>query len=51
MIRDFHPLVFFYVLGFVMTFVGLALGIVETVLRILGQRDPGRRRSSWSRCC
>jgi glycosyltransferase involved in cell wall biosynthesis len=35
-IRDFHPLVFFYTLGFVMTFVGLALGIVETVLRIAG---------------
>jgi hypothetical protein len=26
-IRDFHPLVFFYTLGFVMTFVGLALGL------------------------
>jgi len=35
-IRDFHPLVFFYTLGFVMTLVGLALGIVETVLRIAG---------------
>jgi glycosyltransferase involved in cell wall biosynthesis len=35
-IRDFHPLVFFYTLGFVMTFVGLALGIVETALRIAG---------------
>jgi glycosyltransferase involved in cell wall biosynthesis len=35
-IRDFHPLVFFYALGFVMTGVGLALGIVETVLRISG---------------
>jgi protein-S-isoprenylcysteine O-methyltransferase Ste14 len=35
-IRDFHPLVFFYALGFLMTFVGLALGITETVLRIMG---------------
>ncbi len=36
-IRDFHPLVFFYVLGFVMTFAGLVLGIVETALRIDGR--------------
>ncbi len=35
-IRDFHPLVFFYFLGMLMTAVGLVLGIVETVLRILG---------------
>jgi glycosyltransferase involved in cell wall biosynthesis len=35
-IRDFHPLVFFYALGIVMTIVGLVLGIVETVLRIAG---------------
>jgi glycosyltransferase involved in cell wall biosynthesis len=35
-IRDFHPLVFFYALGFVMGACGLALGILETVLRILG---------------
>ena len=35
-IRDFHPLVFFYTLGIVMTLVGLVLGIVETVLRIGG---------------
>ena len=35
-IRDFHPLVFFYALGFAMTGVGLALGVVETVLRIAG---------------
>jgi glycosyltransferase involved in cell wall biosynthesis len=35
-IRDFHPLVFFYALGFVMGALGLALGILETVLRILG---------------
>jgi glycosyltransferase involved in cell wall biosynthesis len=36
-IRDFHPLVFFYVLGFLMTFAGLVLGIVETVLRLTGK--------------
>jgi glycosyltransferase involved in cell wall biosynthesis len=35
-IRDFHPLVFFYALGIVMTITGLALGIVETALRISG---------------
>ena len=41
-IRDFHPLVFFYALGIVMTVAGLVLGILETVLRLLGQRHPGR---------
>ena len=35
-IRDFHPLVFFYFLGFVMTTIGLVLGIVETALRVAG---------------
>jgi glycosyltransferase involved in cell wall biosynthesis len=35
-IRDFHPLVFFYSLGILMTVVGLVLGVVETVLRVLG---------------
>jgi glycosyltransferase involved in cell wall biosynthesis len=35
-IRDFHPLVFFYLLGIVMTGLGLILGIVETVLRLMG---------------
>jgi glycosyltransferase involved in cell wall biosynthesis len=35
-IRDFHPLVFFYVLGLVMLVLGLALGVAEVVLRILG---------------
>ena len=34
--RDFHPLVFFYFLGFLMGLVGLVLGVAETVLRILG---------------
>jgi glycosyltransferase involved in cell wall biosynthesis len=35
-IRDFHPLVFFYALGFLMTLLGLGLGIAEVVLRIMG---------------
>jgi glycosyltransferase involved in cell wall biosynthesis len=35
-IRDFHPLVFFYLLGFVMTICGLGLGIAEVVLRLMG---------------
>jgi glycosyltransferase involved in cell wall biosynthesis len=35
-IRDFHPLVFFYFLGGLMTVLGLALGIVEVVLRFMG---------------
>ena len=39
-IRDFHPLVFFYMLGFVMSSLGLALGIFETVLRFLGHGIP-----------
>jgi glycosyltransferase involved in cell wall biosynthesis len=39
-IRDFHPLVFFYALGFLMTLVGLVLGIVETVLRLMGNELP-----------
>jgi glycosyltransferase involved in cell wall biosynthesis len=37
-IRDFHPLVFFYLLGVLMTVVGLALGITEIVLRVLGNQ-------------
>ncbi len=39
-IRDFHPLVFFYALGFLMTFAGLVLGVVETVLRLMGNELP-----------
>ena len=35
-IRDFHPLVFFYLLGFLMTTVGLVLGVLETVFRLSG---------------
>jgi glycosyltransferase involved in cell wall biosynthesis len=37
-IRDFHPLVFFYVLGILMSVLGLALGITEIVLRALGNQ-------------
>ena len=49
-IRDFHPLVFFYVFGFVMTTAGLALGIVETVLR--SRATPSRSAPSCSsHCC
>jgi glycosyltransferase involved in cell wall biosynthesis len=33
-IRDFHPLVFFYALGFFLTAIGLILGVVETVAKI-----------------
>jgi glycosyltransferase involved in cell wall biosynthesis len=33
-IRDFHPLVFFYVLGALMTTIGLALGVVVAVSRL-----------------
>jgi glycosyltransferase involved in cell wall biosynthesis len=33
-IRDFHPLVFFYVLGALMSLLGVALGVLVTVLRI-----------------
>jgi glycosyltransferase involved in cell wall biosynthesis len=37
-IRDFHPLVFFYLLGVLMSVLGLALGIAEVVLRLLGNQ-------------
>jgi glycosyltransferase involved in cell wall biosynthesis len=33
-IRDFHPLVFFYALGFLLTLIGLILGLVETIAKI-----------------
>ncbi len=39
-IRDFHPLVFFYLLGILMTVVGLGLGLAETILRFLGHGIP-----------
>ena len=35
-IRDFHPLVFFYCFGILMSLAGLGLGIALIVLRILG---------------
>ena len=35
-IRDFHPLVLFYLLGFVMSVCGFGLGVAEVVLRIMG---------------
>ena len=35
-IRDFHPLVFFYVFGVLFSLIGLVLGITVTVLRFLG---------------
>ncbi len=35
-IRDFHPLVFFYVLGLLMTAAGLLLGAIEVILRLKG---------------
>ena len=39
-IRDFHPLVFFYGLGGLLFFAGLGLGIAEIVLRVLGNMIP-----------
>ena len=39
-IRDFHPLVFFYALGMSLFVAGLGLGISEIVLRILGNVIP-----------
>ena len=39
-IRDFHPLVFFYALGFLMSGIGFALGVLETVLRVMGNEIP-----------
>ena len=35
-IRDFHPLVFFYAFGFLATLVGLVLGLVELGYRLAG---------------
>jgi glycosyltransferase involved in cell wall biosynthesis len=35
-IRDFHPLVFFYAFGALMLTVGFVLGLIELVLRIAG---------------
>jgi len=38
-IRDFHPLVFFYTLGALMTVVGLVLGVIVTASRIFGGNE------------
>jgi glycosyltransferase involved in cell wall biosynthesis len=35
-IRDFHPLVFFYVFGILFSLIGIALGVTVTILRVLG---------------
>ena len=35
-IRDFHPLVFFYAFGVLMLTVGFLLGLIELILRIAG---------------
>src|SRR4029450_5028695 len=39
-IRDFHPLVFFYGLGVLLFLAGLARGSAEIILRILGNQIP-----------
>ena len=38
--RDFHPLVFFYVMGFIATVAGVGLGIVVVAFRIAGDSIP-----------
>jgi hypothetical protein len=35
-IRDFHPLAFFYALGFAMSIVGFGLVVAEVAVRIAG---------------
>jgi glycosyltransferase involved in cell wall biosynthesis len=35
-IRDFHPLIFFYAFGLLATFAGLVLGVIEVAYRIAG---------------
>ena len=39
-IRDFHPLVLFYLLGIALSGAGFALGLAEVVLRVLGNPIP-----------
>jgi glycosyltransferase involved in cell wall biosynthesis len=39
-IRDFHPLVLFYSLGFFLLGAGIILGLIETGLRIVGNPIP-----------
>ena len=48
-IRDFHPLVFFYMLGLLMSAAGLGLGIALIVLRASATGSPPPRACS-SRC-
>jgi glycosyltransferase involved in cell wall biosynthesis len=38
--RDFHPLVFFYVMGFIATVTGIGLGLVVVGFRIAGDSIP-----------
>jgi glycosyltransferase involved in cell wall biosynthesis len=38
--RDFHPLVFFYVMGFIATVTGVGLGLVVVAFRIAGDSIP-----------
>jgi glycosyltransferase involved in cell wall biosynthesis len=38
-IRDFHPLVFFYVLGILMSVVGFVLGVIVAASRIVGGNE------------
>jgi glycosyltransferase involved in cell wall biosynthesis len=38
--RDFHPLVFFYVMGFIATVTGIGLGLVVVAFRIAGDSIP-----------
>jgi len=38
--RDFHPLVFFYVIGFIATVAGVLLGLVVVAYRIAGYSIP-----------
>jgi glycosyltransferase involved in cell wall biosynthesis len=39
-IRDFHPLVLFYLLGILLSGAGVALGLVEVALRLAGNPVP-----------
>jgi glycosyltransferase involved in cell wall biosynthesis len=39
-IRDFHPLILFYALGFITLSAGLVMGVVYTALRIAGNEIP-----------
>jgi hypothetical protein len=39
-IRDFHPLVLFWALGLILFLAGFALGVAETILRLLGNTLP-----------